>query len=122
MKSSDIRRLFLVAIFIALATSLHAAGDAPATPAPDLSARRTVIAAYFLLFLGAGVWLPYFPLFLSHLGFAGWVVAQKLIRQTNCAERKADCIADVTLTGNGQLATSSAQVRHQHGRGIHSQS
>jgi PPP family 3-phenylpropionic acid transporter len=36
--------------------------------------RRSVIVAYFLLFLGAGVWLPYFPLYLSHLGFRGWQI------------------------------------------------
>ncbi len=36
--------------------------------------RRVVIAAYFLLFWGGGVWMPYFPLYLSHLGFAGWQI------------------------------------------------
>jgi MFS transporter, PPP family, 3-phenylpropionic acid transporter len=36
--------------------------------------RRAIIAAYFLMFWGAGVWAPYFPLYLSHLGFAGWQI------------------------------------------------
>jgi PPP family 3-phenylpropionic acid transporter len=36
-----------------------------------LRAQRTVMVAYFLLFLGGGVWMPYFPLYLSHLGFSG---------------------------------------------------
>jgi PPP family 3-phenylpropionic acid transporter len=38
------------------------------------SERRVVIAAYFLLFVGAGVWLPYFPLYLSDLGFDSWQI------------------------------------------------
>src|SRR5262249_61142608 len=37
-------------------------------------ARRTVAVAYFVVFLGAGVFLPYFPLYLSHLGFSGWQI------------------------------------------------
>jgi MFS transporter, PPP family, 3-phenylpropionic acid transporter len=37
-------------------------------------AQRTVMVAYFLLFLGGGVWMPYFPLYLSHLGFSGWEI------------------------------------------------
>lgn len=37
-------------------------------------ARRTVALAYFLVFLGAGVFLPYFPLYLAHLGFPGWQI------------------------------------------------
>jgi len=36
--------------------------------------RRIVVIAYFLLFWGGGVWLPYFPLYLSHLGFHGWQI------------------------------------------------
>lgn len=36
--------------------------------------RRVVIAAYSLLFLGGGVWLPYFPLYLSRLGYSGWQI------------------------------------------------
>lgn len=36
--------------------------------------QRTVMAAYFLLFLGGGVWMPYFPLYLSHLGYSGWEI------------------------------------------------
>ncbi|HVN85672.1 MAG TPA: MFS transporter [Candidatus Binatia bacterium] len=36
--------------------------------------RRIVILAYVLLFAGGGVWMPYFPLYLSHLGFTGWQV------------------------------------------------
>src|ERR1700674_1098238 len=59
---------------------------------------------------------------LTHFGFAGWVVTQKFVGQTNGAEWQADGIADMPLTGNGQLTTSSAQVRHQYGGGIHSQS
>ena len=39
-----------------------------------LDARRTVIVAYFLVFLGIGVFLPYFPLWLRHLGFDGWQI------------------------------------------------
>jgi len=36
--------------------------------------RRSVVIAYFSVFLGAGVWAPYFPLYLSHLGFHGWQI------------------------------------------------
>ncbi len=36
--------------------------------------RRLVIVAYFLLFWGGGVWLPYFPLYLSDLGQSGWQI------------------------------------------------
>lgn len=36
--------------------------------------QRTVMVAYFLLFLGGGVWMPYFPLYLSHLGYSGWKI------------------------------------------------
>jgi PPP family 3-phenylpropionic acid transporter len=39
-----------------------------------LRRRRTVMVAYFLLFLGGGVWMPYFPLYLSHLGYSGWEI------------------------------------------------
>lgn len=34
-------------------------------------ARRFVIAAYFCLFWMGGVWMPYFPLYLLHLGYDG---------------------------------------------------
>jgi PPP family 3-phenylpropionic acid transporter len=30
--------------------------------------------AYFVVFLGAGVWLPYMPLYLSSLGLGGWQI------------------------------------------------
>src|SRR4029077_16714001 len=43
-------------------------------PAPDGRARRAVVVAYFLVFFGAGVWLPYFPLYLAHLGYRGWEI------------------------------------------------
>jgi len=33
--------------------------------------RRIIVVAYSLLFWGAGVWVPYFPLYLSHLGYGG---------------------------------------------------
>ena len=36
--------------------------------------RRAVIVAYSLVFVGAGVWLPYFSLWLQQLGFAGWQI------------------------------------------------
>jgi PPP family 3-phenylpropionic acid transporter len=36
--------------------------------------QRTVMVAYFLLFFGGGVWMPYFPLYLSHLGYSGWEI------------------------------------------------
>lgn len=36
--------------------------------------RRVVGVAYFLLFLGAGVWMPYFPLYAAHLGYSGWEI------------------------------------------------
>lgn len=36
--------------------------------------RRIVTSAYFLLFWGGGVWMPYFPLYLSHLGYRGWEI------------------------------------------------
>jgi PPP family 3-phenylpropionic acid transporter len=35
------------------------------------SDRSAVIAAYFSVFFGAGVWVPYFPLYLLHLGYSG---------------------------------------------------
>lgn len=36
--------------------------------------RRLVCVAYFLLFFGVGVWVPYFPLWLHDLGYSGWQV------------------------------------------------
>ncbi len=33
--------------------------------------RLAVAVAYFSMFFGAGVWAPYFPLYLTHLGFSG---------------------------------------------------
>src|SRR2546422_5857665 len=38
------------------------------------SSRRSVAVAYFLAFLGLGVFLPYFPLYLDHLGYTGWQI------------------------------------------------
>src|SRR5437899_1909867 len=38
------------------------------------SSRRSVAVAYFLAFLGLGVFMPYFPLYLAHLGYAGWQI------------------------------------------------
>ncbi len=35
---------------------------------------RAVGAAYFATYLGAGVFLPYFPLWLDSLGYAGWQI------------------------------------------------
>lgn len=34
-----------------------------------MSDRLAVALAYFSVFVGAGVWVPYFPLYLSHLGY-----------------------------------------------------
>jgi PPP family 3-phenylpropionic acid transporter len=39
-----------------------------------IAERRAVVAAYFLVFLGAGVFLPYFPLWLADLGLRGWQI------------------------------------------------
>ena len=39
-----------------------------------VSSRRSVAVAYFLAFLGLGVFMPYFPLYLAHLGCAGWQI------------------------------------------------
>ena len=39
--------------------------------ASDAASRRAVACAYFLLFLGAGVWVPYAPLYLQALGLDG---------------------------------------------------
>jgi MFS transporter, PPP family, 3-phenylpropionic acid transporter len=36
--------------------------------------RRAVATAYFVLFLGTGVWLPYLPLWLASLGLSGWQI------------------------------------------------
>jgi PPP family 3-phenylpropionic acid transporter len=36
-----------------------------------MSERFAVVVAYFCIFLGVGVWVPYFPLYLSHIGFNG---------------------------------------------------
>ena len=35
---------------------------------------RSVRLAYFTVFLGAGVWLPYMPLYLASLGLDGWQI------------------------------------------------
>jgi PPP family 3-phenylpropionic acid transporter len=48
-------------------TTLTGRGSARAT-------RRSVGVAYFLVYLGGGVSLPYFPLYLTHLGYTGWQV------------------------------------------------
>jgi len=52
------------------------------------SSRRSVAVAYFLAFLGLGVFMPYFPLYLDHLGYAGWQIGaivgmQPLLRWTS---------------------------------------
>lgn len=47
---------------------MAAASTMPATAPAD---RRSVAAAYFLMFATAGIYLPYFPLYLDHLGFSG---------------------------------------------------
>ena len=44
-------------------------------------------------------------------GFARRIVMQKVIGQTNRAQRKADGIADVSFARNSQLATAAAQIR-----------
>lgn len=36
-----------------------------------LSERLAIAVVYFGIFYGAGVWTPYFPLYLKHLGFSG---------------------------------------------------
>ena len=36
-----------------------------------MTPRRAVIASYLLVFLGPGVFLPYFSLYLAHLGLDG---------------------------------------------------
>lgn len=43
----------------------------PSTPEPIVLGRGAVTAAYFLMFAGAGIYLPYFPLYLDRLGFSG---------------------------------------------------
>ena len=43
-------------------------------PTAITPARRNVAVAYFLVFLGGGVYLPYFSLHLAHLGFPGWQI------------------------------------------------
>lgn len=43
----------------------------PATRPRIPSERRTVLLAYFAVFLGVGVWLPYMPLWLDGLGLDG---------------------------------------------------
>ncbi|MBI3782253.1 MAG: MFS transporter [Deltaproteobacteria bacterium] len=35
------------------------------------SERLAVVAAYFCIFIGIGVWVPYFPLYLADLGYTG---------------------------------------------------
>ena len=52
------------------------------------SSRRSVAVAYFLAFLGLGVFLPYFPLYLDRLGYAGWQIGaivglQPMLRWTS---------------------------------------
>ncbi len=42
--------------------------------APIRSERRTVLLAYFFVFLGTGVWLPYVPAWLASLGLTGWQI------------------------------------------------
>ena len=43
----------------------------PNTPVVDETKRRAVVLAYALMFVGAGIYLPYFPLYLGHLGYSG---------------------------------------------------
>jgi PPP family 3-phenylpropionic acid transporter len=43
----------------------------PNTSGIDESKRRAVMLAYALMFVGAGIYLPYFPLYLGHLGYSG---------------------------------------------------
>ncbi|HVM97899.1 MAG TPA: MFS transporter [Candidatus Acidoferrales bacterium] len=38
---------------------------------PANAERLAVVAAYFCIFVGVGVWVPYFPLYLAHLGYTG---------------------------------------------------
>lgn len=50
--------------------------------------RLTAAASYFLVFLGAGVYMPYVPLYLAHLGASGWQIGavvgvQPLVRWTS---------------------------------------
>jgi len=52
------------------------------------SSRRSVAVAYLLAFLGLGVFMPYFPLYLAHLGYVGWQIGaivgmQPLLRWTS---------------------------------------
>src|SRR5207244_4618424 len=52
------------------------------------SSRRSVAVAYFLAFLGLGVFMPYFPLYLDHLGYVGWQIGaivglQPMLRWTS---------------------------------------
>lgn len=46
--------------------------DARGSAAP--LSRRLVAAAYFFLYFGIGVWLPYFPLWMSSIGWSGWQI------------------------------------------------
>jgi PPP family 3-phenylpropionic acid transporter len=36
--------------------------------------RARVVASYFFMFVGAGVYLPYLPRYLAHLGWPGWQI------------------------------------------------
>ncbi len=45
--------------------------------------------------------------------FAGRVVLQELVGQADGAERKADRLADMTLSGNGEFTTAATEVHHQ---------
>ncbi len=64
-------------------SALRAGKESRTIPRP-----RPAAAAYFLAFLGVGIYLPYIPLYLARLGYSGWQIGlvvgtQPLVRWTS---------------------------------------
>src|SRR5262249_23774634 len=53
-----------------------AQGQTTGSHARITRARRSVILSYFVLFVGAGIYAPYFPLYLRQLGLSGETIGR----------------------------------------------
>ena len=52
------------------------------------------------------------------LAFAGRIVAQKFVGETDRAQGQADGVANVSALGDGEFATAAAEIHHERGRAI----
>jgi hypothetical protein len=50
---------------------------------------------------------------LFHLAFAGRVVLEELVGETECSEGQADCVANLAVAGKSKFATASAEIDQQ---------